>query len=132
MRDAFAPVGLCIERYDSVYPAGSTQTFPVSIDNDTAQDWDGEVRVEIVSGGPAVTKKTDVGLFPAVTRTYHVQADGKTTQNVLITIPEETGDYTLVAEYGQGADRVQCVRDFMVGKVPPWVRQLPARKPSSS
>ena len=59
LSDAFAPVGLCIGRYDSVYPAGSAQAFPVSVYNDSPQPWQGDVRLMVVGGdAPAPPRRT--------------------------------------------------------------------------
>ena len=122
MKDAFAPVGLCIDRYDSVYPAGSTQTIPVSLYDDAPQDWQGEVRVMIVPGGPAISKRHAQALGPVVTKSCQVKSMGKITATFDVAIPRQTGDYSLIAEYGDGPDRVLCLRDFVVGKNPRWVK----------
>jgi hypothetical protein len=74
----------------------------------------------VVAGGSAVSKRTARLVIPPVTRHYALQPNGKATQEISLQIPRQTGDYSLVAEYGEGDDRVQCIRDFVVGKPPRW------------
>jgi len=124
MKNAFAPIGVCIERYDATYSAGSTQAIPVAIYNDTATPWEGEVRLRVVAGGPSITKKDARIIVPDTTAQFTVPPFTKIVQKLQIQVPQVTGDYTLVAEYGAPADRVQSIRDFVVGKKPRWIRDL--------
>jgi len=77
-----------------------------------------------VEGGPAVTKKEARAVGAPVTQSFKVRPMEKITHELPIQVPAETGDYTLVAGYGQGAGRVQSIRDFSVGQNPRWMRSL--------
>jgi hypothetical protein len=83
----------------------------------------------IVQGGPALSKKDASAIVPAVSRSITLKPGEASTQPMTIQMPTQTGDYTLVAEYGAGPDRVQCVRDFVVGKQPHWAQTRAARTP---
>ena len=115
VRDSFAPIGVCIDRYHDNYPAGSTQEIPVSILNDTSASWTGDVMLKIVAGG-AVTEKESAAVISSQTKSFTVPSIGKATQSFTVTIPARGGDYTLVAEYHDGTEPIHSIRDFEISK----------------
>ena len=122
VRDAFAPVGLCIHHYDAQYDAGTTRTFSVVVSNDTDRLWAGTIKLMVVAGGPAVSKKSARVIVPPVSAQCSAEPGQQVRCEVAISLPSQQGDYSLVAEYGEGDDNVQSVRDFVVGKRPRWSR----------
>lgn len=57
MRDAFAPVGVMIDVWAEVMPAGSVQEFPIFIINDLDKTWKGEVLLKLTSDGKILWEK---------------------------------------------------------------------------
>jgi hypothetical protein len=104
-RDAFAPVGLTIYKYEPTYPAG-TNSFPVIAINDLEQDWSGTVEFKILREGKTVTEKSLPCEIPAL---------GSKKLTVDIEIPSEPATYEAEASLVKpGADRVRSRREFIV------------------
>jgi hypothetical protein len=106
VRDAFAPVGMMIDFWNSRPCAGARARVPVTLINDLYQPWNGPVTLRVKRGGRVLAEtKQDAA----------IEALGTT--NILFAIewPEETGPCVLDAEL-RGADGqpVHSVRDAEV------------------
>lgn len=105
VREAYAPVGLSIDYWDSQLPAGRTiGQLPVVLINDLYTDWKGPVKLSVLRDGKAVT---------TLRREAAVAAVGRSVVTFALPVPAEAGKYQLVAEI-QGADGkpVHSYRNF--------------------
>jgi hypothetical protein len=106
VRDAFAPVGLMIDAWDEIYPAGKTREFPVAVINDLYQNWQGTVRVRLLRDGATVLEKVQPCEVPAL---------GRTALAFAIDLPAPAGNYQLEAALIEpGAAPVRSLRDFQL------------------
>ena len=106
VRDAFAPVGLMIDRWEPYYAAGSQMTVPVCVINDYYQEKQGEVKLIIKENEKIITSQTQSVAMPALERRV---------VNFDLSIPKESGDYQFIAELiGFDSETVRSLRDFSV------------------
>jgi hypothetical protein len=104
VRDSFAPVGIMIDAYESVYKISTNQEFPVSVINDLPEAWEGSVRLRILRDGKPVGA--------AKTQACKVAGLGSTKVDFTLRIPA-AGDYELEAALIKGNEPpVRSVRDF--------------------
>jgi beta-galactosidase len=103
MHSAFAPVGIMIYKYDSIYIAESKVSIPVYVSNDRSIVWSGKVTFKVVQGLTVITSM--IYEFKKVPTGYRADC------NFEITIPP-SGNYQMIAEYMEGNAAVQSVRDF--------------------
>ncbi|MEA3224483.1 MAG: glycoside hydrolase family 2 TIM barrel-domain containing protein [Planctomycetota bacterium] len=106
VRDAFSPVGLMIDFWADELAVGSEQQFEVYVINDLYRKWTGAVSFSIARGGEAVSQQS---------RTCSVDGLGREILSFALTVPDETGEYQLVAELvTAGGNEVRSLRDFKV------------------
>lgn len=89
VRDAFAPVGLCLDYWGQPLTGGREQQFEVVVLNDLYQDVRTRVQLRLVKDDlPVATENTSCA----------VRALGSRTLSFSLPIPSLPGDYVLVAE----------------------------------
>ncbi len=111
VKDAFAPVGIAINHYTDSYMGGDEYALNVSVYNDSRETFTGDVRLKVVEGGVAITKE-GASVYVLEKQSVTVLPLEKSVLNFTITMPSISGSYTLVAEYYDGSEWVQSVRDF--------------------
>ncbi len=96
VREAFAPVGLCVDFWKDKIIRRSESRVPVILINDLEQPWSGPVTLRL--------RQTDVAApIIEVKRDARLEPFGQTRLELPITWPEPIGQYTLEAEL-RGAD----------------------------
>jgi len=105
VRHASAPVCLCIKRYDDEYVAATTQKIGVKVLNDTKTAWSKEVQL-------LIRKTDDTSSICSVTKNYSINPFDTVTQTFTITMPSIVGKYNLIAQYYDGKENIQSVREF--------------------
>ena len=106
VRDAFSPVGLCIDKWDEQLPPGAEIDVPVIVINDLCKDWKGDVLLRILRGGKTISEQR---------KNCAVASLGQETLSLKnVTIPKEQGKYQLVAELINEGTPVRSLRDFSV------------------
>jgi len=104
VRDAFSPVGLMLDFWAEHLPCGVAREIKVVLINDHEDRWQGDVRLQIVQGDRIVRSQS---------QSSAVDGLGRTVLTFTESIPEQPGDYTLVAEFtGPDGQPVQSLRDF--------------------
>jgi len=106
MKNAFAPVGLMIDRWEQEYQTGSEIDIPIYVTNDLYENWQGTLRLSLVRYDEVLTtQQTDCS----------VQGLGQTIISLRNTIPVATGSYQFVAELvanETGESVTMSLRDF--------------------
>jgi len=88
VRDAFAPVGLCVNFWDDRLPAGQQCRVPVVLVNDLDRSWAGTLTLQVKSGDRVVVEaKQDTA----------IDALGRTETHFDITLPKTQGRHTIEA-----------------------------------
>ncbi|MDR1455067.1 MAG: hypothetical protein LBJ01_05390 [Tannerella sp.] len=103
VKPAFAPVGLMIDLWEKAYVPSTTVTAPVHIVNDLATPFEGELTLELLRDGQAVT---------TIRRT--VKAEGYAVEIIPfeITLPDGPGNYLLKAAILLDGEEVFSLRDI--------------------
>jgi hypothetical protein len=108
VRESFNPVGLMLDFWAEQVPCGSQRSLRVLVINDLYQDWKGDVRLQIVQKGKPVSTQAQACKVPSL---------GQTTLTFSQAMPDEPGDYTIVAELtDQSRSVVRSLRDFKAKK----------------
>lgn len=109
--DAFAPVGLMLDFWQTQLPLGIVPEVPVIVINDTPQPWEGDVHLTLLREGRPVQREKIRCLADPL---------GRQTLVFNMKIPVIPGAYRLIGELGGGALKpgVRSVRDFMVVNQP--------------
>jgi beta-galactosidase len=105
VKDAFSPVGLCINKWDDQFSPGVEIQVPVIVINDLYQDWKGNVVLRILRGGVTISEQTN---------DCTVAGLGQKTLSFDVTIPNKQGMYQLAAEIITEGTPVRSLRDFDV------------------
>ncbi|MHC4088034.1 MAG: glycoside hydrolase family 2 TIM barrel-domain containing protein [Planctomycetota bacterium] len=105
VKDAFSPVGLCINKWDEQFSPGEEIEVPVIVINDLYKDWKGNVHLRILRGDETISKQT---------KNCTVSSLGQETLSFNVTIPNEQGKYQLTAELITEGVPVRSLRDFNV------------------
>ena len=106
VRDAFSPVGLCIDFWGGQLAASTEHEFKVSVINDLYSTWKGTVHLRIMRGKQIVAEQSGSCAVPGL---------GRKVLSLTETLPDKTGEYQLVAELdGAGGKKVRSLRDFSV------------------
>jgi beta-galactosidase len=109
VRDAFSPVGLMLDFWEEEQSCGQTRPLRVFVINDLYEDWRGTVTLKTMQAGRCVRAKS----VPC-----SVASLGKEVLPITDTVPDQPGDYTLIAELTDPSGRVvRSLRDFR-GKRP--------------
>ncbi|MHC4432576.1 MAG: glycoside hydrolase family 2 protein [Planctomycetota bacterium] len=107
VRDAFSPVGLMINFWDDELVAGSERQFDVYVINDHRTRWAGTVTVAIAHGGRETVVQQS--------RDCSVDGLGREILSFSLTVPDEAGEYQLVAELVTAdGDEIRSLRDFKI------------------
>ena len=103
VRDAFAPVGLMLDYWGQNLATGAEQEFEVVVLNDTYEEVEGTVHLQLLKDSHAVA----VGIKPCA-----VDALGRAVVSFELTLPSEVGQYTLTATLDRpGHESIRSVRD---------------------
>ena len=105
VKDAFSPVGLCINKWDEQFSPGAEIQVPVIVINDLYKDWKGDVLLRILRGGKTISEQR---------KNCAVATLGQETSSFNLTIPKEEGKYQLAAELISESTPVRSLRDFYV------------------
>ena len=106
VRDAFSPVGLMLDFWDEEQVGETKRDVNVVVINDLPKEWRGNIAVHFVQSDRSVARQSQTCTIPPL---------GRKTLTFPLTIPSETGDWTLVAELSDASGRrVQSLRDFRV------------------
>ncbi|MBN2001268.1 hypothetical protein JW935_27235 [candidate division KSB1 bacterium] len=106
VRDAFEPVASMIDKWDVEYKPGEKVTVPVFVLNDLYEPWSGKVRLAV---------EGTAGLFVELEQDVSVAGLGRERLQFQVKIPEEMGEYQLVARLVLSeAKVVSSRRDFEV------------------
>lgn len=106
VRDAFAPVGLMINYWNSKVSGGLDEKIEVYVINDLDEDWRGSVQFRVEREGRVLQQDT----VPC-----RVAAYGREILSFEAHVPAESGRYKLIAEYrGANDDPVRSFRDVDV------------------
>ena len=106
--DSFSPVGLMLELWpdEKGMKAGNKIAFNVPVINDTQEEWNGDVKVSILSSEGKVYKE--------IFKKYKVPALGREYHRFAMTYPTNSGNYRIEAELKFNKDHVKSVREFKV------------------
>lgn len=106
VRDAFAPIGVMIDYWGQDLTAGTEQEFKVVVVNDSQDNEEGSVRLELLWNQRATAVQTQM---------FTLGALGRREMSFKLALPAEPGQYTLKAVLVAGLqDPVQSVRDVTV------------------
>jgi hypothetical protein len=106
VRDAFSPVGLMIDFWDEELVGGSEHQFKVFVVNDLYGDWKGVVRLRVLRARETIAEQS---------KSCSVNGLGREILSFAQRVPDETGEYQLVAELVGADDAVaRSLRDFTV------------------
>jgi hypothetical protein len=105
VKDAFSPVGLCINKWEDQFPPGAEVKVPVIVINDQYKDWEGDVHLRILRGGKIIFEQS---------KNCTISSLGQETLSFNLTIPNEQGRYQLAAELITEGTPVRSLRDFDV------------------
>ena len=103
VRDAFSPVGVMIDDWARLYPAGKTHEFSVVILNDEPRAWSGKLKFRLLRDGRTLQEQT----FKAA-----VAPLGRTTLKASLSLPASSGAYQVEAELNSPSGPVRSLRDF--------------------
>ena len=106
VRDAFAPIGIMLNFWEDVLPAGKIQQFPIIVYNDLEKSWQGEVLFKLKRANEVVfSQKLPI----------KVDGYGTTKINFNTTIPQQASDYQAeVTLIKTPCGSVSSLRDFSV------------------
>lgn len=106
VKDAFSPLGICLFDWSDDFEKGSKKEIPIVLVNDTYEDWEGAIEVEILKDNQTVWQKS----FPA-----KVVGTGKTIEEITLEMPNETGDYQMTASIqNQAGETISSKRKFHI------------------
>jgi hypothetical protein len=105
VKDAFSPVGLCINKWDEQFSPGEEVQVPVIVINDLYKDWKGNVVLRILRGDETISEQK---------KNCAVSSLGQETLSFNVTVPNEQGRYQIVAELIIEGTPVRSLRDFNV------------------
>jgi len=105
VKDAFSPVGLCINKWDEQFSPGAKVEVPVIVINDLYKEWKGNVVLRILSGGVTIFEQEKACVVGSL---------GQETLSFKVTVPNKHGKYQLAAELNTEGTPVRSLRDFNV------------------
>jgi len=103
VRDAFSPVSVMIDDWSETYEAGKPHEFTLVLLNDESHDWNGKLRLRLLSGDRTVVEQKLKGNIPAF---------GRTTLKATIPLPANCGACQLEAALTMSGGDVHSLRDF--------------------
>jgi len=105
VKDAFSPVGLCINKWDEQFSPGEKVEVPVIVINDLYREWKGNVVLRILRNEETISEQI---------KNCAVNSLGQETLSFNVTIPSEQGKYQFAAELITEGTPVRSLRDFKV------------------
>ncbi len=105
VKPAFAPVGLMINFWELSLSGGREQSFEIILINDLETEYRGELTLSLQGGNLELSSnKLDLEIPPY----------GRITEQSVLKIPEEKGEYTLMGEIIVNGERVRSIREFEI------------------
>ncbi len=109
VRDAFAPVGVMLDYWETEAAPGTPVLFRVQGLNDLEKKWEGKVRLRLLQGDKVVWEQTQSLVIPAWDTAEALFEAG---------LPSESGNYTLEAALIREEDVPVCsLRDIKVANI---------------
>ena len=110
VRYAFSPVGLMLDYWGQDLPAGAERTFEIVVINDTYEQAECTLRLQLLQdGNPVVMQAQAVAIEPL----------GRTVVAITLSLPSQAGTYTLDAMLDRsGQVPVHSVRDVTLNANP--------------
>jgi hypothetical protein len=105
VKEAFSPVGLCINKWDEQFSPGAKIDVPVILINDLYKDWNGSVGLRILRDGATISEQK---------KACFVNTLGQEMLFFKVTVPNEQGQYQFAAELIIEGTPVRSLRDFEV------------------
>jgi hypothetical protein len=105
VKPAFHPVGIMIEIWDQSFTPGQIVDVPVHMINDTYEEVQGDMKLSVHAANEIINEELV---------TYEIKELGKEIYTVAMKMPEQTGEYSLVAEIIHQGASVKSIRDFTV------------------
>jgi hypothetical protein len=106
VREAFNPVGVMLDFWAEQLPPGSKRQIKIYAINDLDQDWQGTVQLWVSRGDVPLSGQIEDLRIPAL---------GREILTFTQAVPEQPGEYTMVAELvGADAKPIRSLRDFHV------------------
>lgn len=105
VKPAFSPVGIMVDFWDKNLPSGEELEVEVYSINDLDEVWNGEIKLRLVREDKNIK---------LVSQSITIPAYGKITPDFKVTIPEEKGEYKLIAEIEYRGEKVMSIREFTV------------------
>lgn len=105
VQPAFNPVGLMIDIWDKTFESGQTIEVPVHIINDTYEDWNSNMNLCISSSDEILSKQILTCELNKLEKKVYIKS---------LKLPEECGEYKLVAEIVYKGVSVKSIRDFSI------------------
>ncbi len=105
VKPAFNPVGLMIDVWEKSFNPGQTVHVPIYIINDTYEDWNNNIRLFISSADKLINEDVI---------TCELKKLDKKVYTTSIIMPEEKGEYKLVAEIIYKGVSIKSIRDFYI------------------
>ncbi|MGB2809420.1 MAG: glycoside hydrolase family 2 TIM barrel-domain containing protein [Sedimentisphaerales bacterium] len=105
VKDAFSPVGLCINKWDEQFQPGVEIQVPVIVINDLYKGWKGNVHLRILHGDETISEQKKACVVSRL---------GQEILSFKVTVPNEQGQYQLAAELITEGTPVRSLRDFNV------------------
>jgi hypothetical protein len=103
VRDAFAPIAVTINDWAETYETGRPHEFTILLLNDERRDWNGRLRLKLLSSGRTVSEQKLKAAVPAF---------GQATLKVTMGLPADGGACQLEAALAVPGGEVHSVRDF--------------------
>ena len=111
VRDAFAPVGLCLNYWNDRLSSNQKISVPLILINDLEQPWSGPVTLRVTSE----IRPNETAALPPVRQDCRIEPFGRSDLRFDITLPAAPGRYILEAELRDAAG--QPVRSLRVVEV---------------
>jgi hypothetical protein len=134
VRDAFAPVGLCVNFWKDSLNIGEKVKVPVILINDLDQPWTGPVTLRVMNENQANEKR----VVSQAKQDCRIEAFGRTELNFDITLPADPGRYSIEAELRGANDQavhsvrvIECIDPAIALRALGLAHQKPATASSS-
>lgn len=105
VKNAFSPVALMIDFWESSVRKASEEDIEIILINDTYSDWPGEVKLSLQRGNETSLEQT---------HQITINKLGKITVSFPVEFSVEPGSYALIAEITYKGETVQSIREFQI------------------
>ncbi|MFC2124265.1 glycoside hydrolase family 2 TIM barrel-domain containing protein [Bacteroidota bacterium] len=105
VKPAFSPVGVMIDNWNRFMKAGEILEVPVHVINDLYEPYTGDVLLKISKGDEVMA---------SIKKEITVEPLGKTVEIMIIELPEDFGDYFMIAELLHNDELIKSTREIIV------------------